>query len=69
MNADQRREARKLEGRIVHLALVNGVRVDDCALISFGSHSVWMFVNGDDQFLPTESVIAVWESQPYRSAA
>lgn len=69
MNAEERRQARKLEGRMVHLALDNGVRVDDSALISFGRHSVWMFVNGDDQFFPVERVVAIWESQPYRTAA
>ena len=69
MNAEQRREARRLEGRMVHVALDNGVRVDDSALISFGRHSVWLFVNGDDAFFPVDSVVAIWESQPYRSAA
>ena len=54
---------------MVHVALDNGVRVDDSALISVGQHSVWMFVNGDDQFFPTDRVVAIWESQPYRSAA
>ncbi len=69
MTAEDRREARRLEGRMVHLALANGVRMDDVALISFGRTSVWAFVNGGDKFVPVEHVIAVWESQPYRSAA
>jgi hypothetical protein len=69
MSAEECRKARKLEGRMVYLALDNGVRVDDSALISVGHHSVWMFVNGDDQFFPVEHVIAIWESQPYRAAA
>lgn len=69
MTADERWEARKLEGRMVHVALVNGARVDDGALISVGSRSVWVFVNGGDEFLPVDDVLAVWESQPYRSVA
>lgn len=69
MHAEERREARKLEGRMVHVALANGARMDDGALISFGRHSVWVFVNGEDEFLPVDDVVAVWESQPYRSAA
>ena len=69
MSGQERREARKLEGRVVHLALTNGARLDDVALISFGRTSLWAFVNGSDEFFPVEDVIAVWESQPYRSAA
>ena len=69
MTAEERRDARKLEGRMVHLSLANQARLDDIALISFGRHTVWLFVNGDDAFVPVEDVISVWESQPYRSAA
>lgn len=69
MTTEERREARKLEGRMVHLALTNGARMDDVALISFGRASVWTFVNGDDKFVPVDDVVAVWESQPYRAAA
>ena len=69
MTAEERRVARRLEGRMVHVALDNGVRVDDSALVSIGHHSVWLFVNGDDQFFPVDRVLAIWESQPYRSAA
>lgn len=69
MTAEERREAHKLEGRMVHLAMANRGRLDDVALISFGRHTVWVFVNGDDEFLHVDDVISVWESQPYRSAA
>ena len=69
MTAEERREARKLEGRMVYVALANGARMDDVALISFGRTSVWAFTNGSDEFVPVDDVIAVWESPPYRSAA
>ncbi len=69
MTVEECRAARRLEGRMVHVALDNGARVDDSALISVGRNSVWMFVNGDDRFYPVDRVIAIWESQPYRAAA
>ena len=54
---------------MVNVALADGTRLDDIALVSVGRHSVWAFVSGDDRFFPTADVIALWESQPYRSAA
>jgi len=53
-----------LEGRRVSLALIDGSRLDDCELVSAG-HGVatlWLFVNGDDVFVPVEEVTDAWEA-------
>ena len=69
MTAQQQRDMRKLEGRVVHLALANGSRYDEVALVSAGRQTLWVFRNGEDTFVPVADVIDVWEAQPYRSAA
>ncbi|MCA1847232.1 MAG: hypothetical protein LC792_29390 [Actinobacteria bacterium] len=69
MTAQQHRDLRRLEGRVVHLALTDGSRFDEVALVSAGLHTVWVFSNGEDTFVPVADVIDVWEAQPYRSAA
>ncbi len=69
MTAQQQREMRKLEGRVVHLALADGSRIDAVALVSAGRRTVWVFSNGEDTFLSADDVLEVWEAQPYRSAA
>ncbi len=69
MTAQQHRDVRKLEGRVVHLALADGSRIDEVALVSAGRRTLWVFFNGEDTFVPVSQVIDVWEAQPYRSAA
>jgi hypothetical protein len=69
MTREQRRGLRDLEGQLVHLALADGSRLDDVALVSAGKRSVWVFANGEDVFIPIDSVVDVWEGRPYRSAA
>ncbi|HEX2275153.1 MAG TPA: hypothetical protein VHG90_14895 [Acidimicrobiales bacterium] len=69
MTAEQRRSLRALEGRLVHLALADGSRLDDVALVSAGKSTLWVFVNGEDVFVPVEGVLDAWEARPYRSAA
>ncbi len=69
MTPQQQRELRKLEGRVVHLALADGSRMDEVGLVSLGRQTVWVFSNGEDRFLPVADVIEVWEARPYRSAA
>jgi hypothetical protein len=56
---------RKLEGRRVSLALVGGHRIDDCELMSAasGCRSLWIFRNGDDEFVSTADVVDYWESR------
>lgn len=63
MSADQQMKLRGLEGRTVHLALVDGSRLDDVALVSARSRTVWVFTNGEDTFVPIADVVDVWESQ------
>ncbi len=69
MTAEQRRGLRALEGRLVHLALANGSRLDEVALVSAGKTTLWVFVNGEDLFVPVEGVLDAWEARSYRSAA
>ena len=69
MTAEQRRGLRALEGRLVHVALADGSRLDDVALVSAGRSSLWVFTNGEDVFVPVETVVDAWEGRPLRSAA
>jgi len=66
MTATQLGGLRRLEGRRVSLALVGGRRIDDCELMSAasGCRSVWIFCNGDDEFVSTADVLDYWESRP-----
>ncbi len=53
-----------LEGCRVSLALVNGSRIDDCALISAGrgADRLWIYSNGTDTFVPLDQVVDLWEA-------
>lgn len=71
MTEHQRVHLIELEGRRVSVALAGGSRLDDCDLVSLGRHpvdSVWLFVNGEDTFVPLRDVIDLWEP-PFRSTA
>jgi hypothetical protein len=57
MTAEQKRGLRRLEGHKVHLALVDGSRIDDADLISARGATLWLFSNGDDAFVPVDEVI------------
>lgn len=52
-----------LEGCRVSLALVNGSRIDDCALLSAGrgGDHLWVYSNGSDTFVPLDQVTDLWE--------
>lgn len=60
MTADKRRELHRLEGRAVHLSLVDGSRLDDVALVSARSLTLWIFDSGEDVFVPVADVVDVW---------
>jgi hypothetical protein len=53
-----------LEGRRVSLALADGSRLDDCELVSagHGAHTLWLYVNGGDVFVPVAEVTDAWEA-------
>ena len=53
-----------LEGRRVSLALIDGSRLDDCELVSarHGRHTLWLFINGADVFIPMAQVTDAWEA-------
>ena len=65
---------RHLEGRHVGLVLNDGSRIVDAQLISAGRpglSSVWVLVDGTDNFIPLLTVTEVWEIasvNPYQAA-
>ncbi len=69
MTTQQHRDLRTLEGRMVHVALADGSRMDDVALVSAGGSKLWIFAGGEDSFVAVDTVVDVWEAQPVRSAA
>ena len=69
MNAKQRALLRRLQGCTVHMALADGSRIDDAVLMSAGSRTVWVFLNGEDTFIAVRDVTDVWETRRLRSAA
>jgi len=59
-----RKELRELEGRQVSLALVDGSRIDDAALVSSGrgaTATLWVYTNRADAFIPMSRIVEVWE--------
>ena len=58
---------RHLEGRRVSLVLNDGSRILDAQLISAGRpglSSVWILIDGTDNFVPVMAVTEVWEITP-----
>jgi hypothetical protein len=58
---------RRLEGRRVSVALVDGSRIDDCDLISAGGRGdgrIWLYSNGADTFVTPAEVADLWEVAP-----
>lgn len=54
-----------LEGRRVNVALTDGSRLDGCELVSAGHHgttTLWLYVNGDDVFVPVIDITDAWEA-------
>ncbi len=62
MTAEQKRGLRRLEGHKVHLALVDGSRIDDADLVSARGTTLWLFATGEDVFVRADEVIEVWET-------
>ena len=65
---------RHLEGRRVDLVLNDGSRILDAQLISAGRpglSSVWILIDGTDNFIPVLTVTEVWEitaAKPFQAA-
>lgn len=58
---------RDLEGRHVSVALADGSRIDDAELVSAGhrrAHTLWLYGNGADIFVPLGAVTDLWEVVP-----
>jgi hypothetical protein len=63
-------DLRELEGLVVGLALADGSRIDECRLVAAPRSnvtSVWVYSDGDDVFLPRESIRDAWEIVPPRA--
>ncbi len=69
MGVELLRRLRALEGRRVHLCLADGSRLDDVALVSVRSRTIWVFGSGEDTFVPSDQVSDFWEARPLTSAA
>lgn len=69
MTPEKRSELRRLEGQPVHLAMVDGSRLDDVALVSARTLTLWLFDHGEDVFVPVANVVDVWPARRGRSAA
>lgn len=52
-----------MEGRPVHLSLVNGSRMDDVDLVSARSVTLWLFDHGEDVFVAVDDVVDVWPAK------
>jgi hypothetical protein len=60
-----RSQLAELEGRQVSVALRDGLRIDDCQLVSAGRRqvsSLWLFTNGVDTFVAIDDVVDIWEA-------
>ena len=58
---------RHLEGRRVGFALSDGSRILDAQLISAGRpglSSVWVLIDGTDNFIPLMTISEAWEIAP-----
>ena len=65
MTGNRRSQFAGLEGRQVNVALRDGIRLDDCQLVSAGRNpvsSLWLFANGADTFVALDDVIEIWEA-------
>ena len=69
MTAEQKRGLRRLEGHKIHLALVDGSRIDDADLVSARNTTLWLFTNGEDAFVRADDVIDIWEAPLARPSA
>ena len=69
MTADQKRGLRGLEGHRVHLALVDGSRIDDADLVSARGTTLWLFTTGEDVFVRADDVVEIWETPLLRPTA
>jgi hypothetical protein len=65
MTKDRIRQMTALEGRQVNIALGDGLRIENCQLVSSGRNrvsSLWVFTNDIDLFVPFDDVADVWET-------
>jgi hypothetical protein len=69
MTAEEKLGLRRLEGHKVHLALIDGSRIDDADLVSARGTTLWLFTNGEDAFVPADHVLDVWETPLARPTA
>ncbi len=62
-------ELRQLQGRVVGVALANGDGIDEGRLISISPRGrIWVYVGGEDVFLPVAIIRDCWEVHSRRAA-
>lgn len=61
MTTQRRRELRNLEGRMVHLAMADGSRLDDVPLVSVITDTAWVYLRGEDVVVPLNTLVDFWE--------
>ncbi len=57
-------DLRRLEGRVVSLALADRSRIDGARLVAVArgsTNDVWLHAAGTERCLPLTDVVAVWE--------
>jgi hypothetical protein len=72
MSGTQRQQAYNLQGQTVSVALVDGSRIDEAALVSVGRSracTLWLFSNGADVFVPLAEVVDVWQPSTHHVRA
>lgn len=69
MTTEQRKRLRGLEGRTIHVSLQDGSRLDHVSLVSARGSKVWIFVGGEDVFVPFADVLDAWEAEAIGTAA
>ena len=59
MTRELHAEIRRLEGRLVRLALADGSQIERCELVSAGHRragTLWVLLDGTDTFVPLTAV-------------
>jgi hypothetical protein len=60
---DRRKWIRSFEGQTVSVALADGTRLDGCRLVAgcrHGTRTLWLYENGEDRFVPVDTVVDLW---------
>ena len=68
MTGTRQFDIQRLEGRTVNVALADGSVLDRVPLVLARRNSLWVVRDGEDDFLPLDRVVDVWDAPPLRIA-